>query len=242
METNASEIAPGILRLSTYVPDIAPPAGFTFNQFLILADEPLLFHCGPRAMFPSVSAAVEKIMPLRRLRWISFGHVEADECGALNLWLAAAPEARVAYSELGCDISVNDLADRPPKALADGEVLDLGGKRVRLIATPHVPHGWEAQVLFEETTRTLFCGDLFSHIGDTDPITEEDVVDHAMAAEDMFSATGIGPATAPTIRSLAELEPRTLAIMHGASFRGNGAEALNRLADCYQERLRAAIV
>lgn len=240
METKAAEIADGIFRLSTHVPDIVPPAGFTFNQFLIDADEPLLFHCGPRAMFPLVSAAVEKIMPLQRLRWVSFGHVEADECGAMNLWLSAAPEARVVYSELGCDISVNDLADRPPKAMADGEVLDLGGKRVRLIATPHVPHGWEAQVLFEETTRTLFCGDLFSHVGDTNPITEEDIVDPAMAAEDMFNATSLGPMTAPTIRRLAKLAPTTLAVMHGASFRGDGSKALNRLADRYQERLRAA--
>lgn len=240
METKAAEIADGIFRLSTHVPDIAPPAGFGFNQFLIVADEPLLFHCGPRAMFPLVSAAVEKIMPLQRLRWVSFGHVEADECGAMNLWLAAAPEARVIYSELGCDISINDLADRPPKAMADGEVLDLGGKRVRLIATPHVPHGWEAQVLYEETTRTLFCGDLFSHMGDTDPITEEDIVEPAMAAEDMFNATSLGPMTAPTIRRLAELAPSTLAVMHGASFRGDGSGALHRLADRYQERLRAA--
>ena len=240
METKTAEIANGIFRLSTHVPDVAPPAGFTFNQFLIVADEPLLFHCGPRAMFPLVAAAVEKIIPLHRLRWISFGHVEADECGAMNLWLAAAPEATVVYSELGCDISVNDLADRPPKAMADGEVLDLGGKRVRLIATPHVPHGWEAQVLFEETTSTLFCGDLFSHVGDTIPITEEDIVEAAIAAEDMFNATSLGPMTAPTIRRLAQLAPTTLAVMHGASFRGNGSEALNRLADRYQERLRAA--
>ena len=240
METKAAEIADGIFRLSTYVSDIAPPAGFTFNQFLIDADEPLLFHCGPRAMFPLVSAAAEKIMPLQRLRWVSFGHVEADECGAMNLWLSAAPQARVVYNELGCDISVNDLADRPPKATTDGEVLDLGGKRVRLIATPHVPHGWEAQVLFEEMSRTLFCGDLFSHVGDTNPITEDDIVGPAMAAEDMFNATSLGPMTAPTIRALAELAPTTLAVMHGASFRGDGSEALNRLADRYQERLRAA--
>lgn len=192
-------------------------------------------------MFPSVSAAVEKIMPLQRLRWVSFGHVEADECGAMNLWLSAAPEAAVLYSELGCDISINDLADRSPKAMADGEVLDLGGKRVRLIATPHVPHGWEAQVMFEETTRTLFCGDLFSHIGDTSPITEEDIVGPAMAAEDMFNATSLGPMTAPTIRRLAELTPTTLAVMHGASFRGDGSKALNRLADRYQERLKTAV-
>ena len=177
METRIDEIGEGIYRLSTLVPDVAPPVGFTFNQFLIVADEPLLFQCGPRAMFPLVSAAVANIMPVEKLRWISFGHIEADECGAMNLWLAAAPEAQIVYSELGCQISVNDLADRPPRALPDGEVLDLGGKRVRLIATPHVPHGWEAQVLYEELTETLFCGDLFTHVGDKAPITTDNIVE-----------------------------------------------------------------
>jgi flavorubredoxin len=155
METRSDEIAPGIFRLSTHVPGVAPPAGFTFNQFLIVADEPLLYHTGPRGMFPLVSAAVAKLLPVGRLRWISFGHIEADECGAMNQWLAAAPEAQVVYSPLGCDVSLNDLADRPPRPLREGEVLDLGGKQVRLIPTPHVPHGWEAQVLYEESTATL---------------------------------------------------------------------------------------
>jgi len=190
-------------------------------------------------MFPLVSAAVVKIMPLEKLRWISFGHIEADECGAMNLWLAAAPQARVVYSELGCDIAVNDLADRPPRAIAEQEVLDLGGRRVRFIPTPHVPHGWEAQVLYEETTRTLFCGDLFSHLGDPVPVTEQDIVASAMTAEDMFQATSIGPMTAPTIRKLAELRPRVLAVMHGSSFQGDGAQQLQRLADRYEERVRA---
>src|SRR6476620_7650980 len=130
METKASEIADGIYRLSTFVRAVAPPAGFTFNQFLIVAEQPLLFHCGMRALFPLVSAAVARIVPVDRLRWISFGHVEADECGAMNLWLAAAPKAQVVFSELGCDISVRDLADRPPRSVAADEVLDLGGKRV----------------------------------------------------------------------------------------------------------------
>jgi flavorubredoxin len=240
METKAAEIADGIFRLSTLVADIAPPDGFSFNQFLITADEPLLFHCGPRRMFPLVSAAVSNMLPLEELRWISFGHIEADECGAMNLWLEAAPNAQVVYSELGCEISVNDLADRPPRALGQDEVLDLGGKRVRLIATPHVPHGWEAQVLYEETTETLFCGDLFTNVGDHEPITHDDIVEPAMRAEEMFHATSIGLATAPTIRKLAELKPRRLAVMHGSSFEGDAARQLHRLADRYEELLHAS--
>src|SRR3954470_8883217 len=197
MKTRCDEIAAGIYRLSTHVPEIAPPAGFSFNQFLILADEPLLFHTGPRGMFPLVSAAVAKLMPLDALRWISFGHVESDECGAMNQWLPAGPQAGVLFNPLGCEVSLNDLADRPPAPLPDGETLDLGGKRVRLIATPHVPHGWEAQVLYEETSRTLFCGDLFSHVGDAAPLTGDDIVGPAIEAEDLFGATALGPATAP---------------------------------------------
>jgi flavorubredoxin len=192
-------------------------------------------------MFPLVSAAVSKIIPLGRLRWISFGHIEADECGALNQWLCAAPEAQVIYSELGCQVSVNDLADRPPRVLAHDEVLDLGGKRVRIIATPHVPHGWEAQVLYEQTSATLFCGDLFTHVGDGEPLTHQNIVESAMAAEEMFGATSLGPLTAPTIRKLAELRPRRLALMHGSSFEGDAAGELNILADRYEELLRATV-
>jgi flavorubredoxin len=240
METRIDEIADGIYRLSTLVPQVAPPAGFTFNQFLVMADEPFLYHCGARGMFPLISAAVAKLMPVEKLRWISFGHVESDECGAMNLWLAAAPDAQIVFNRLGCDVSLNDLADRPPRALGDGEVLDLGGKRIRIIQTPHVPHGWEAQAAFEETTRTLFCGDLFTHVGDEGPVTGQDIVDAAMAAEDMFGATALGPQMAPTLRRLAELAPETLALMHGASFRGDGAAALRALADRYEARLRLA--
>jgi flavorubredoxin len=240
METRIDEIAGGIYRLSTFVPQVAPPAGFTFNQFLVLADEPFLYHCGGRGMFPLVSAAVARVMPVENLRWISFGHVESDECGAMNLWLAAAPQAQIVFNRLGCDVSLNDLADRPPRALAEGEVLDLGGKRIHILPTPHVPHAWEAQAAFEETTRTLFCGDLFAHVGDEGPVTDQDIVDVAMAAEDMFASTSLGPRTAPTLRRLAELEPTTLALMHGASYRGDGAAALRALADRYEARLRAA--
>ncbi len=240
METRTTEIAPGIHRLSTHLTEIAPPHGFTFNQFLIVADEPLLFHCGPRSLFPLVSAAVARIIPLDRLRWISFGHIEADECGAMNLWLAAASDAQIVYSPLGCNISVNDLADRPPRALGEDETIDLGGKTIRLIATPHVPHGWEAQVLYEETTNTLFCGDLFTQIGDGDAVTGDDIIAAAVAAEDMFQATSLTPLTAPTLRRLAELEPSLLAVMHGSSYRGDGAQALQRLADQYERRLSVA--
>ncbi len=239
METRVAEIAGGIYRLSTFVPEIAAPAGFTFNQFLVLADDPLLFHCGLRSLFASVSAAAARVVPLERLRWITFGHVEADECGSMNQWLAAAPRAQVAHGVVGCMVSLNDLADRAPRALADGEVIDLGGKRVRHLDTPHVPHAWEARVLYEETTGTLLCGDLFTHVGDGPPLTHDDVVGPAGAAEDMFRASCLTPDTAPTIRRLAELRPRTLALMHGSSFAGDGATALRALANDYERRFRS---
>jgi flavorubredoxin len=240
METRVAEIADDIYRLSTFVPEIAAPAGFTFNQFLVLDDDPLLFHCGLRSLFPSVSAAVARVTPLERLRWITFGHVEADECGSMNQWLAAAPRAQVAHGAIGCLVSLNDLADRLPRALADGEVIDLGGKRVRHLDTPHVPHAWEARVLYEETTGTLLCGDLFTHVGDGPPLTHGDIVGPAAAAEDMFRASCLTPDTAPTIRRLADLHPRTLALMHGSSFAGDGATALRALADDYARRFRGA--
>ncbi len=241
METRIDEIADGIYRLSTYVAEIAPPAGFTFNQFIIDAEDALLFHCGPRAMFPLVSAAAAQIMPLARLRWIAFGHVEADECGSMNAWLATAPRAEVVHGIVGCQVSIADLADRPPRPLPDREVIDLGGKRVRHIDTPHVPHAWEARVLFEETTSTLLCGDLFTHVGDGPAVVEGDIVGPAAAAEDAFRATCLTPTTAPTIRELAQLRPRTLALMHGSSFRGDGAAALEALSDAYEIRFSTAI-
>jgi len=240
METSISEIADGIYRFSTFVPEIAPPAGFTFNQFLIDADEPLLFHCGPRAMFSSVSAAVAQVLPVEHLRWIAFGHVEADECGAMNAWLAAAPRGVVVHGAIGCMVSLNDLADRPPRALSDGEVIDLGGKRVRHIDTPHVPHAWEARLLYEETTDTLLCGDLFAQIGNGPAVTSTDIVGPAVATEDAFRSTCLTPRTAPTIRRLAALAPRTLALMHGSSFVGDCAGALSALADDYARRLDSA--
>lgn len=239
METRIDEIAAGVYRLSTFVPEVTP-AGFTFNQFLVQADEPLLFHCGHRRMFPLISDAVARIMPLERLRWISFGHVEADECGAMNLWLAAAPNAQIAHGQLACEVSLEDMADRPPRPLADGETLDLGGKRMRFFHTPHVPHGWEAGVMFEETAATLLCGDLLTHAGDGPALTDGDVLQPAIASEDMFHAMCMGPGTGPALHRLADLEPRTLAIMHGSSFTGDGGAALRGLADHYAGLARAA--
>ena len=242
MDTRIDEIAPGILRLSTAVTGDGLPGGFTFNQFLVMDEQPLLFHCGPRALFPSVSAAAARALPLERLRWIGFGHVEADECGSMNQWLAAAPNAEVVHGLTGCMVSIQDLADRPPRALTDGTVLELGEKRVRYIDTPHVPHGWEACVLHEENTGTLLGGDLFSQLGDGLPaVTGKDIVGPAMAAEEMFKASALTPATAPTIRALAALKPRTIAVMHGSSFAGDGAAALNALADGYAQRLLRAM-
>ena len=240
MTTRIDEIADGLYRLSTFVPAIAAPAGFTFNQFLLVADEPLLFHCGLRGMFGTISEAVGRVLPVDRLRWIAFGHVEADECGAMNDWLAAAPAATVAHGALGCMVSLNDLADRLPRPLADGEAIDLGGKRVRHIDTPHVPHGWESRVLFEESTGTLLCGDLFTHVGDGPALVESDIVAPAIAAEEMFQATCLTPGTAPAIRRLAELAPRRLALMHGSSFAGDASTALRELAAYYGRTLDQA--
>jgi flavorubredoxin len=238
VHTSLDEIADGIHRISTWIPDISPD-GFTFNQFLVVADEPLLFHTGPRGMFPLVAEAVEKVVPVESLRSITFGHVEADECGSMNMWLTAAPQSQVAHGALGCAISLNDLCDRPPLPLADGDVIDLGGKRVRQIPTPHVPHGWEAQVLFEEATGTLLCGDLFSQVGGGPALTSGDVVGAALAAEEMFHATCLAPHTASTLRSLGDLAPTTLAIMHGSSFEGDGRQARYDLAAGYEQMAAA---
>ncbi|HXS23411.1 MAG TPA: hypothetical protein VN719_04225 [Gemmatimonadales bacterium] len=234
METTVTEIADGIYRLSTLTD--AVPGGFTFNQFLVSGDEPLLFHTGPKGMFGAVCDAVNTVIPVGTLRWVTFGHWEADESGALNEWLAAAPHAELAVGAIGTMLSGIDQAIRPPRSLADGEVLDLGGKRVCWADTPHVPHGWDAGLLFEETTGTLLCGDLFTQTGDA-PTTMGDIVGPAIALEDMMSATSLTPRTAPTIRRLADARPSTLALMHGPSYSGDAASALLALADHYQTRL-----
>ena len=233
MPTTVDEIAPGIYRLSTLVSEIGP-SGFTFNQFLVDDEEPLLFHTGHQSMFPSVREAIERVLPVSSLRWITFGHVESDECGAMNQFLGVAPAAQVAHGALGCMVSIGEMADRPPKALADGEVMEIGVKRLRHIDTPHVPHGWEARVLFEETTGTLLCGDLFTRLGDGPAVTGDDIVGPAMEAEDLFRYSSLSPNTADIMRTLGDLAPLTLGLMHGSSFRGDGKKALYELAAAYE--------
>jgi flavorubredoxin len=236
MTTTTHEIADGIHRISTFVEGPNLP----FNQYLVVADEPLLFHLGHRNLFPAVAEAVARIVPVERLRWLTFGHVEADESGAMNQWLAAAPDATVVHGATGVLVSLTDLADREPRMAADREVLDLGGKRVRWLDTPHVPHAWEAGLLFEETTGTLFCGDLFTAIGEAPPTTTDDVVGPAIAAEEVFHATALAPHTGATIRGLGELGASTLALMHGPAFTGDVAGALTGLAGYYDDLVTQA--
>lgn len=233
MQTTIDEIADGVYRIATFV----PAAGMSFNQILVTGDEPFLFHTGMRSLFPLVSEAVGRVMPVEDLRWISFGHVEADECGALNQWLAAAPNAQVAFGALGCVVSVNDLADRPPRPLTDGETLDLGSRRVRYLGTPHVPHGWDAGVFYEETTRTLLCGDLFTQTGDGPAVSSDSPMDATVAAEDAFGYTCLAPTTVATVERLADLEPTGLALMHGPAHRGDASRWLRELAASYAERI-----
>ena len=236
MDTRLDEIAPQVYRISTYIPE----AGMAFNQFLIDGDEPLLFHTGMRALFPVVFEEVKRVMPPARLRWIMFGHYEADECGAMNQWLEAAPDATVAHGAVGTMVSINDQAIRPAHPLQNGDVVELGSKRVRYIATPHVPHGWDAGLIYEETTKTLFAGDLFTSTGKIAPLADADLLEPAMRAEDRFGATALTPATAPTIRSLAEMEITTLALMHAPAFNGDASRELKALADAYEKRFQAA--
>ena len=225
IDTSIDEVADGIYRVSTLVPDAVAGRGVTVNQFVVLADEPLVFHAGLRSCFRATVAAVARLVPLDRLRWLSFGHVEADECGAMNDYLAAAPHLQVAFGALGCQISVADVADRRPVPLAPGAVLDLGGRRVVVIPTPHAPHNLEAQVLYEETTGTLLCGDLFTQLGRGPAITTASLVDAALDAEVPLA-----------LDRLADLEPRTLAVMHGSSFEGDGGRALRELAAAWRSR------
>jgi flavorubredoxin len=230
--TRVDEIAARVYRISTPVPPSAIPGGFSFNQYLLVDDEPLLFHTGGRRLAPLVKEAIASVMPLERLRWISFGHVESDECGGLNDLLAAAPHAQPVVGRVAAMVSVADLADRAPRALADGEVLSLGAMRVRWIDAPHVPHAWENGVMFEETARTLLCGDLFTQGGTGDvALTEGDILGpsegfrHAM---DYYSHTTLAAAT---LAKIAEARPTTLACMHGSAWHGDGAKLLAALGD-----------
>lgn len=234
MQTRTTEVADGIYQFSTAVP------GFSFNQYLVTGDEPLLFHTGPRGMFPTVSAAAFRVVAPERLRWIGYGHFEADECGSINEWLAAAPNAQPVQGAVGVLVSLADFADREPLVLADGEVLDIGGRRLRWLDTPHVPHGWDAGLLLEEVTSTLLCGDLFTLAGDDHPATTaDDIVTPAIEADSLMGYSVPFAGTAPTVRRLAELAPATLAAMHGPAFTGDCTAALDALADHYSARATA---
>lgn len=235
MKTEVAEIADGIYRLSTLVPQVGPN-GFTFNQFLIDAEEPMLFHYGHRSMFPLISQAVASVIPLEKLRWAACSHVEADEAGAINEWLAAAPKATPMHGQVGINIWVTDMANRAPRALKNDEAVDLGGKKVRWLDTPHVPHNWDAGLIYEETTGTLFCSDLFTQMGPCAATTTGDIVDAAIATAQAIPYMPSTPQAESTLRRLAELEPETIALMHGPSFKGDGAAALNALADHYATR------
>ncbi len=228
--TNIHEIADGIYRINTPV-TFENGLGFSFNQYLIVDNAPLLYHTGPRKMFPLVREAVASILPVDELHYIGFSHVEADECGSLNEWLAEAPDAVPLCGTVASMVSVNDMADRAPRALADNEVLSLGRHRVRWFDTPHLPHGWECGLLTEETTRTMFCGDLFTQGGADNPVTtEDDILGPSEAFRkkmDYFSHTSNA---AEMLERLATTEPTTLACMHGSVYKGNGAVQLRGLA------------
>jgi len=228
--TNVHEIADGIYRINTPVV-FENGLGFSFNQYLIVDETPLLFHTGPRKMFPLVREAVASIIPVERLRYIAFSHVEADECGSLNEWLAAAPDAVPLCGMVASLVSVNDLADRPPRALADNEVLSLGKHRVRWFDTPHLPHGWESGLLTEETTHTLFCGDLFTQGGADNPaVTEDDILGPSEAFRQQMDYFSHTTNAAEMLERLAATDPTTLACMHGSVYKGNGAAQLRGLA------------
>mgnify|MGYP001188613428 CR=1 FL=1 len=234
--TRIDEIADRIYRICTPVPPEAMPGGFTFNQYLLDDDRPLLFHTGMRALFPAVREAIESVIPADRLRYVAFGHVEADECGALNRFLAAAPRAEPVCGRVGAQISLGDLADRPARALEDGEALSLGAKSVVWIDAPHVPHNWENGFLYERSTGTLLCGDLFTRAGhDLPPLTAGDILGPAEAMRLAEPDSGLplsysrAPDTRATLERLAALKPTTLAVMHGSAWQGSGRESARML-------------
>ena len=236
---SVTEIAPDVYRISTFIPEI----DLQFNQFLIKDDEPLLFHTGMNSLFPLVHEAVATIIDPKKLRWISFSHFEADECGSLNQWLQIAPEAQAVCSMVGALVSVNDFALRPARAMDDGDHLNTGQYRYRFVRTPHVPHCWEAGMLFEETKGTLFCTDLFHQGGDMEPLTELDVIDRARRTLIDYQAGPFAnymPYTKHTdgiMQNLAALNPQTLAPMHGSAYAGDGARAIRELAVLMREVL-----
>jgi flavorubredoxin len=234
--TNVHEVANGIYRINTPVVMDGGPGGFSFNQFLIVDDAPLLFHTGPRKMFQLVREAVVSVLPVERLRYIGLSHVEADECGSLNEWLMAAPQSTPLCGKIAALVSIDDIADRPARALADSETLSLGKHSVRWFDTPHLPHAWECGFLMDEQTRTLLCGDLFTQPGaDLPATTESDILGPSEAfrrAMDYYSHTKNGRAM---LERLAAAEPTTLACMHGSTWKGDGAKLLRALGDSLSE-------
>jgi flavorubredoxin len=226
--TNVHEVADGIFRIST--PVQTPGGEFSFNQFLIVDREPLLYHTGPRKLFPLVSEAVATLVPVMSVRHIAFSHFEADECGSLNEWLTMAPDASPLCGAIGAMVSVDDVADRPARALQEGEIVSLGAHSVKWIETPHLPHAWECGHLMEQSTGTLFCGDLFTQPGNgLPPVTESDILGPSEAFRqqmDYFSNTKDAPIL---IEKLALQNPTTLACMHGSVWRGDGAALLRAL-------------
>jgi flavorubredoxin len=228
--TRIDEVADRIYRIST--PAAAIPGGFTFNQYLIVDEQPLLFHTGLRHMFELARAAVASVIPVERLHYIAFSHVEADECGSLNQWLAAASHAVPVCGGIAAMTSVRDLADRQPRVLGDGETLELGAHTMRWFDTPHLPHGWESGLMMEERTRTLLCGDLFTQPGDKpDPLTGSDILGPSEALRSKLDYFANGRNTGALLEKLASSNPATLACMHGSAFSGDGAALLRALAE-----------
>lgn len=233
--TNIHEIAHGIFRINTPV-QIEGGGGFSFNQYLIVDDEPLLFHTGPRKMFPLVREAVTSVLPVEQLRYVAFSHVEADECGSLNEWLAVAPNSLVLCGTVAALVSITDLADRVPRALADGEALSLGAHSVRWFDTPHLPHAWDCGFLAEERTSTLLCGDLFTQGGaDLPPLTESDILGPSEEFRHLMDYYSYTPRARALIEKLASTKPTTLACMHGSAWHGDGAKLLRGLADALSD-------
>ena len=236
---SVTEIAPDVFRISLFARDI----GLQFNYFLVRDDQPLLFTTGYRATFPALWEAVARVLDPARIRWVGFSHFESDECGAMNLWLDAAPHAQPVCGLVSALVNINDFANRPPRGLTDGEVLDTGKYRFRYCSTAQLPHGWDAGLLFEETQKTLFCSDLFHHEGDVEAITDIDLTDRVRDAIRKMQAGPLAnyiPYTARTdgiLQTLADLKPKTLAIMHGSSFTGDGERALRGLAVTMREVL-----
>lgn len=229
--TTVTEVARDLYRISTPIPPETVPGGFSFNQYLLVDEAPLLFHTGPRRMFPLVREAIDSVIPVESLHWIAFSHVEADECGGLNDLLAVAPEARPLCGNVAAMVSIEDLADRAPRAMADGETISLGARQLEWIDAPHLPHGWETGYLIDRTNRVLMCGDLFTQPGTGGPaLTEEDILEPSEAFRQQMDYYAHSRHAAKVFERLIGLSPETLACMHGSAWRGDGGALLGELA------------